>query len=187
MRIYTRRGDDGSTGLLFGGRVAKDSAAIEAVGAVDEAQAALGLARSMAPRGSELDTLAVRLERDLWVLMAEVSAGPTHRDRLVDGRTRVTAEMVASLEPIIDDLTSRLSLPEEFVVPGQTPVAAFLDAARTVVRRAERAVVALGLEGSHAAAYLNRAGDLVWTMARGQEDEALPARDPGPQGGSQAQ
>lgn len=188
MPIYTRHGDDGTTGLLFGGRVRKDSAAIAAVGAVDEAQAALGVARAVAGTGSELDELLVGLERDLWVLMAELSAGATRRDRLVGGKTMVTPEMVDALEPVIDDLTGRAEPPTEFVVPGQTLLSALLDLARTQVRRAEREVVAALAEerlapgepeadgSGHAVRYLNRLSDLVWTMARWQEGTALPAR-----------
>lgn len=176
MRIYTRKGDDGTTGLLFGGRVRKDAPAPTACGDVDEAQAALGLARAGTPRGSELDGLLVGIERDLWVLMAEVATAPEHRDRLVAGRTLVTAEMVDALEPVIDDLTSRFDPPTEFVLPGQGPTAAALDLARTVVRRAERSALAVAVPGSAVVAYLNRLSDLLWTMARWQEGQALPAR-----------
>jgi cob(I)alamin adenosyltransferase len=178
VRIYTRRGDDGTTGLLFGGRVRKDSAAPTACGDVDEAQAALGLARADAERGSELDTLLVALERDLWVLMAELATGAEHRDRLVAGTTLVTAEMVSALEPLIDDVTTRFDPPTEFVLPGQTRVAACLDLARTVVRRAERSTLAVAAPGSFAVPYLNRLSDLLWTMARWQDGRSLPARDP---------
>src|SRR4051794_22171555 len=83
MRIYTRKGDDGTTGLLYGGRVAKDSAAPTAYGDVDEAQAVLGMARADCARGSELDELLVSLERDLWVLMAELATDPANRAKLV--------------------------------------------------------------------------------------------------------
>ncbi len=176
MKIYSRKGDDGTTGLLFGGRVRKDAPAPTACGDVDEAQAALGLARSMTEPGSELDELLVRLERDLWVLMAEVATAPDHRDRLVAGQTLVTPQMVESLEPIIDDLTGRFDPPTEFVLPGQTPTAAALDLARTVVRRAERSALAVAADSSHVVPYLNRLSDLLWTMARWQEGEALPAR-----------
>src|SRR5881227_4238064 len=79
LPIYTRKGDDGTTGLLFGGRVRKDDPAPEAYGAVDEAQAALGVARAETGEGSELDTLLVRLERDLWVVMAELATAPENR------------------------------------------------------------------------------------------------------------
>ena len=79
MKVYTRKGDDGTTGLLYGGRVPKDSAFPSAYGTVDEAQAALGVARAHAERGGELDTLLVDLERDLWVLMAELATDPGNR------------------------------------------------------------------------------------------------------------
>src|SRR5487761_1207432 len=114
-RIYTRKGDDGTTGLLYGGRVAKDSPAIETNGAVDEAQATLGLARSHTPRGGELDALLVTIERDLWVLMAEVATSPANRSKLEPGASLVTEAMVESLESHIDDLMERFEMPSEFV------------------------------------------------------------------------
>ena len=175
-RIYTRQGDDGTTGLLFGGRVRKDDPVTEAVGDVDEAQAALGLVRAEVEPGSELDGLVVGIERDLWVLMAELSTAPDNRRKLVGGRTLVTAEMVSGLEPVIDDVTGRFDPPTEFVVPGQTTTAALLDVARTVVRRAERRAVAVAAPGSHVVPYLNRLSDLLWTLARWQEGHSLPAR-----------
>ena len=122
MKIYTRKGDDGTTGLLYGGRVRKDSPAPTAYGDVDEAQAVLGLARAEAERGAELDQLLIRLERDLWVLMAELATDATKRDRLTPGTSLVTADMVAGLEAVIDDLTARFDQPTEFVVPGQNRV-----------------------------------------------------------------
>ncbi len=176
MRIYTRRGDDGTTGLLHGGRVRKDDPVPEAVGDVDEAQAALGVARAELEPGSELDQLIVGIERDLWVLMAELSAAPGNRGAPAGGRSAVTAEMVASLEPLIDDITGRFDAPAEFVVPGQTRSAATLDVARTVVRRAERRALAAASPGSHVVPYLNRLSDLLWTLARWQEGTSLPAR-----------
>ena len=176
MKIYTRKGDDGTTGLLFGGRVRKDAPAPAAGGDIDEAQAALGMARATVARSSELDTMLVGLERDLWVLMAEVATAPEHRDRLVAGRTLVTSEMVGALEPLIDDLTGRFEAPTEFVLPGQAPTAAALDLARTVVRRAERSALAVAATNSSVVPYLNRLSDLLWTMARWQEGDALPAR-----------
>jgi len=192
VRIYTRKGDDGTTGLLYGGRVAKDSARIELNGAVDEAQAALGLARAEAEPGSELDGLLVGLERDLYVLMAEVATAPANRRKLAAGTTLVTAEMVSALEERIDDLTGRFEMPAEFVVPGQNRRAAALDVARTVVRRAERLLAAGGLVGpvgsggagvgSYVGPYLNRLSDLVWTMARWQEGEAHVTARPAAEG-----
>src|SRR5687768_5027896 len=111
MKIYTRKGDDGTTGLLYGGRVPKDSPRPTAYGEVDEAQAVLGLARAETEPGSELDVLLVGLERNLWVLMAELAASPDHRDRLVDGVSLVTEAMVEALEARIDEVSEKFELP----------------------------------------------------------------------------
>jgi cob(I)alamin adenosyltransferase len=169
VKIYTRAGDDGTTGLYFGGRVAKTDERIELNGAVDEAQASLGFARSWCERGDDVDELLVSLERDLWVLMAEVATSEENRPKLVDGVSRVTPAMVERLEAEIDRMSGATEMPREFVVPGDVRVSAALDVARTVVRRAERAAVAfapLAEEGSSVGAYLNRLSDLVWTLAR---------------------
>jgi cob(I)alamin adenosyltransferase len=169
MKIYTRKGDDGTTGLLYGGRVAKDSPAIEANGAVDEAQAAMGLARAEAESGSELDGLLIGLQRDLYVLMAELATAPANRPKLVGGQTAVTGAMVDQLEGWIDRLSERFPPITEFVLPGQDRVSAALDLARTLVRRAERQALGLAATDSLVVPYLNRLSDLLWTMARWQE------------------
>jgi len=178
VKIYTRKGDDGTTGLLYGGpRVSKNSPVIEANGVVDEAQAVLGVARAEAVSGGELDRLLVGVERDLWVLMAEVATAPANRRKLTPGTSLVTPEMVATLEAQIDELDARFEMPAEFVVPGQNRVSALLDVARTVVRRGERLVVgAMADVDSQVGPYLNRLSDLLWTMARWQEGEHLLAR-----------
>ncbi len=171
VKIYTKTGDDGTTGLLFGGRVSKDSAAMHITGTVDEAQAAMGLARAETVPGSELDQLLTTLERDLYVLMAEATTDPTNRSKLSAGSTLVTAEMITALESHIDDLKDRFDMPADFVVPGANRASAALDFARTVVRRAERLVVAAPIEGSLVHPYLNRLSDLLWAMARWTEGE----------------
>jgi cob(I)alamin adenosyltransferase len=177
MKIYTRKGDDGTTGLLYGGRVAKDSAVIEANGAVDEAQAALGTVRAEVEKGSELDGLLVGLSRDLYVLMAELATAAPNRRKLKPGVTLVTGEMVGALEGRIDDLSGRFPPITDFVVPGHDAVSAALDVARTAVRRAERASLRAAAEGSLVVGYLNRLSDLLWTMARWQEHgESLLSR-----------
>ncbi len=171
VRIYTKTGDDGTTGLLYGGRVAKDAPPMEINGAVDEAQASMGVARAEAPPGSELDGLLVDLERDLYVLMAEVATDPANRGKLVPGTTLVTDEMVTALEVRIDAIIDRFDMPSEFVIPGADRVSAALDLARTVVRRAERLTVSHPVEGSAVGRYLNRLSDLLWAMARWTEGE----------------
>jgi cob(I)alamin adenosyltransferase len=169
MKIYTRKGDDGTTGLLYGGRVPKNSPVIEANGAVDEAQAALGVARAAVDRHSELDRILVGLERDLYVLMAELATAPSNRSKLTPGVTLVTADMVDQLEEQIDELSGRFPPIKDFVIPGHDHVSAALDVARTAVRRAERASLHAAPEGSLVVHYLNRLSDLMWTMARWQE------------------
>jgi cob(I)alamin adenosyltransferase len=176
-RLYTGKGDDGTTGLLFGGRVPKDSPHPRACGAVDEAQAVIGVARSLCERGSELDEALTLACRDLWVLMAELATLPEHHGKLADGQTRVTTDMVAAVEALVDRLGERFEAPAQFVVPGQTPLAAQLDLARTVVRRAEREAVAATVPGSQAVPYLNRLSSLLWVQARWVEGEHLLSRD----------
>lgn len=173
MKIYTRKGDDGTTGLFGGGRVDKSAAAPEAYGTVDEAQAALGTARSLAEPGGELDRLLIRVERDLWALMAELATLPENHHKLADGTSRVTAAMVAALEDDIDEFTSRFETPKDFVVPGATPLAAALDVARTVVRRAERRSIGVAVADSQVLPYLNRLSDLCWALARWVEGDHL--------------
>jgi cob(I)alamin adenosyltransferase len=168
-KIYTKTGDDGTTGLYFGGRVRKDSIQIEINGVVDEAQAAMGMARAESAPGSELNERLTALERELYILMAEVATSPANRRKLKAGASLVTPEMVASLETEIDFLRDRPDIPSEFTVPGENRVAAALDFSRTVVRRAERLAVQEPVEGSLVVQYLNRLSDLLWAMARWQE------------------
>jgi cob(I)alamin adenosyltransferase len=181
LKLYTRTGDDGSTGLLFGGRTDKDSAGPEAYGTVDEAVSALGMARAEVSPGSELYALLLRLQRELFVVGAELATAPENRSKLEPNVSCVTLEMAGALEPIIDDITTRFDPPQEFVVPGEHRIAALLDYARTVVRRAERAAVHAVHVGwleseSHVVPYLNRLADLVYTLARWQEGVFRPVR-----------
>ena len=170
-RVYTKKGDDGTTGLLFGGRVPKDSPQIAINGAVDEAQAALGLARAEAQPGSEVSEQLTALTRELYVLMGEVATAPENRHKLVAGSTLVTEDMVHALECQIDHLLNRFEMPSDFTIPGENRLSAALDLARTIVRRAERLAVTQPVEGSLVVAYLNRLSDLLWAMARWQEGE----------------
>jgi len=115
--------------------------------------------------------LLIGLERDLYVLMAEVTTDPSHRSKLKPGSTLVTDEMVSALEDGIDGLIARIEMPTEFVIPGANRTSAALDLARTVVRRAERLVVASPIEGSLVRPYLNRLSDLLWALARWTEGD----------------
>jgi cob(I)alamin adenosyltransferase len=181
-KLYTGKGDDGTTGLFYGGRVPKHDARPEAYGTVDEAQAAIGLARAAADRGSELDTILVGLERDLYVLMAELATLPENHHKLTPGQSSVTEDHVVALGERTDDVGDRFEFPTEFVVPGQDEVSARLDVARTVVRRAERAAVAVAVDGSQVVPYLNRLSSLLWTLARWVESgDTLLSRTDSPE------
>jgi cob(I)alamin adenosyltransferase len=170
-RIYTKKGDDGTTSLWYGGRVAKYDARTEAYGAVDEAGSALGVARSLCGSGDdEVARDILRVQRELFVAGAELATAPEAGERLEDGVSRVTDDMVDALDGEIDRYMDRVSLPPKFVIPGGSALSAQLDVARAVIRRAERRAVALrdeqGLASDAVLRYLNRASDLVYAMAR---------------------
>ena len=177
VSFYTRKGDGGMTGLYFGGRVRKDADAPEAYGTVDEAQAFLGLARAEADRGGEVDEILLQIERDLYVLMAELATLPDNRHKLQAGVTLVTPAMLAAVESKTDELTTRFTMPDEFVLPGENRISALLEVARTVVRRAERRAVVVAAPDSSVVPYLNRLSSLLWAMARWQEGGAVPAKE----------
>lgn len=180
MRIYTRRGDDGTTGLFYGGRVAKNSPGPEAYGTVDEAVSLLGMARAQADEETASAILAV--QRDLFVVAAELATDPSNREKLEPGVSRVEAAMIEQLEARIDRIEAEVGMPTEFVVPGGDPVAASIDVARTVVRRAERASVALLADNgdSLVVPYLNRLADYLYMLARAVEREWTPTRGESP-------
>ena len=174
MRIYTRGGDDGTTGLLYGGRVDKSGPRTEAYGTTDEAVAALGMARVFIA-DSLLADLVLRLQRELFVVGAELATATDNSHKLRPGTTKVTAEMVDGLEEVIDDYVARIRMPEEFIVPGESRGSSFLDFARTVIRRAERQTVAMDRAGllsdGEVVRYLNRLADLVFVLARYEEGD----------------
>jgi cob(I)alamin adenosyltransferase len=177
-RIYTQTGDDGTTGLLYGGRVSKADLATEAYGTTDEAVAALGLARALCDHPSIVQDI-LDLQRELFIVGADLATNPDQRQRLEPGVSLVTQEMTTRLEHHIDTIVAVWPLPETFIVPGANPGSAALDVARGVVRRAERRVVEL--EGSNARVnpeirrYLNRLSDLLFVLARWQAGESEPA------------
>jgi cob(I)alamin adenosyltransferase len=175
-RIYTKTGDDGTTGLLYGGRVAKDDAAAEAYGTTDEAVAVLGMARASSGPGLAAEILA--LQRELFVVGADLATNPAERAKLEPGVSLVTADMTERLERRIDELVAERALPQAFIVPGANEGGAALDLARSVIRRAERNVVALEREGREVnpevRRYLNRLSDLVFVLARRQAGEDEP-------------
>lgn len=173
--VATGKGDDGSTGLLYGGRVAKDDPRTDAYGSVDEAVAALGLARAELTGAdlTELTELVLRCQRELFVVGAQLAVNPQAADRLVDGVTRVSEQMLDGLERELAHWEEQTAMPREFVVPGETRASAALELSRTIVRRAERKVISLlrdeAGESPWLVPYLNRLADLLWVLARAAE------------------
>lgn len=162
---YTTRGDDGETGLLGAGRVHKHHPQPEAFGAVDEAGSTIGFARALIS-DSEINDLLVQVQRHCYMLMSELAATPAAQAQF----RKIGAEQIAWLTQMTDRFGDRVTMPREFVVPGDTPAAAALDMARTAVRRAERRVsqlVAEGLVDNRALlAYLNRLSSLLFVLGR---------------------
>jgi cob(I)alamin adenosyltransferase len=172
VKIYTKKGDDGTTSLWYGGRVPKDSTRTEAYGTFDEACSALGVARALCTESgaTELAADILRLQDDLFVAGAELATAPEAAERLEDGISRVTPAMVEEAERLIDRYMAEVELPPKFVIPGGNLISAHLDVARTVIRRAERHVSTLVEEDEIASAtlvhFVNRASDLAYAMAR---------------------
>lgn len=168
-RIYTKTGDDGTTGLLYGGRANKSDDLVEVLGDIDEAVAALGIARANC-NDQVLARTLLDIQRELFVVAADFATNPRQRHRLEPGTSRVTAEMVDTLERNIDALVTQQPLRPVFIIPGSTPNEAAIDFARTVVRRAERHVVRAHVAGhavsGDALRYLNRLSDLLYVIAR---------------------
>lgn len=160
---YTGKGDDGTTGLLGEGRLPKYDLRIEAIGSVDEASAALGVARGLVA-SPENRTRILRVQRELYQLMAEVASTPETADRF----HAIDAEKVEGIEADIAELGQRVTLPHEFIIPGDTPGSAALDLARTIVRRAERRIVELftreTLNKPDLLRYINRLSSLLFLM-----------------------
>jgi cob(I)alamin adenosyltransferase len=179
VKIYTRKGDDGTTSLWYGGRVAKTDVRTEAYGSIDEANSALGFARALCKEEGQKDlhTTILSLQQDLFVAGAELATAPQAAERLEGGVSRITDEMVEALEADIDRYMDQVDLPPHFVIPGGTELSAALDVARSAIRRAERRVVELresdGLASDVVLRYINRASDLAFALAR-FADEANP-------------
>jgi cob(I)alamin adenosyltransferase len=182
--VATGKGDDGTTGLLYGGRIAKDDPRTEAYGAVDEAVAVLGVARVALTQArlAELSDLVLRYQRELFVVGAELATNPTAVDRLQDGVTRVSEEMLNGVETDLARWEATVKMPREFIVPGETWASAELEVARTVLRRAERRIVALDraveLDSPWVGPYVNRLADLLWVLARAAERAEQAAATP---------
>lgn len=179
-RIYTRTGDDGSTGLVSGARISKASLRVQAYGDVDEANAAIGLAicaasdpRRSGPQHVRLARELRAIQNDLFDLGADL-ATPPEAERA--GALRIIESQTARLEHLIDDFNESLQPLRSFVLPGGSPLAAALHLARTITRRAERSAVALMQSeptgvNPEAVKYLNRLSDLLFVLARIANDD----------------
>jgi cob(I)alamin adenosyltransferase len=171
VKIYTKKGDDGTTSLWYGGRIPKHHGRTDAYGTLDEACSQLGVARALCgPDQAELAADILRLQDDIFVAGAELATAPEAAERLEGGVSRTTEEMVAELEALIDRYMARVELPPKFVIPGGNQLSAQLDVARTTVRRAERRISELKEEGEIAGEtvihFVNRASDAIYAMAR---------------------
>lgn len=168
MKIYTRTGDQGTTGLFGGGRVSKNNPRIEAYGTVDELNAFVGMVRTLLnaqPGHYRIEPVLEQIQTELFVLGADLATPEEARPNV----PRIAASHVEQLEDDIDKLSDDLPPLKHFVLPGGTQAAAYLHMARTVCRRAERRAVEAAGEAAfnkHALIYLNRLSDLLFVMAR---------------------
>ena len=175
-KIYTKGGDEGDTGLLYGGRVSKSDPRCEAYGAVDEAVSALGLARALV-KTDKLKGMIWGIQPDLFTVGAELATDLNYHETFKKHFSVITPDMIEQIEQMIDELTEEITLPRAFIIPGASQASAAMDIARSVLRRAERRTVDLNnlglLANLEVLRYLNRLADLVFTMAR-YEDRNLP-------------
>ena len=176
MKIYTKKGDSGETGLLFGGRVSKADPRTDSYGSVDTAISAMGLARALCVDPWVKETV-LKAQHEMFSVATELATSPDHYSLLKERFSVVTAEMVEGLERSIDEITTQITMPRSFIVPGASAGSGALDMARTLVRESERKVVALSAAGQvpnpEIIRYLNRLSDLLFMLAR-FEDKEIP-------------
>ena len=174
--IYTRQGDYGETGLLYGGRISKSDLRCEAYGTIDEAVASMGLARSLL-KSEDLYPILKGIQKELFTVGAELATDPSEYGKLTANFSTVTGQMVTNLEKLIDKLKEQLNLPRAFIIPGASSGSSALDLSRSIIRRVERLVVKLKelnyVENHNVLIYLNRLSDLLFVMAR-YEDKDVP-------------
>lgn len=181
MKIYTKKGDDGSTGLLYGGRVGKDDARTEVYGTLDETVSCLGVARAagLVPRVEEI---VVRIQREMFMVGAQLATDADNQRKLKEGVSKVSRSMTEQAERDIDELLETHPLSQEFILPGATAGSAGLDLARSTIRRAERHAVSMDREGlvpdPEILRYLNRVSDLLFALARFEEAERGARAEP---------
>jgi cob(I)alamin adenosyltransferase len=184
VKIYTKKGDDGTTGLLYGGRVDKNDVRTEVYGTLDETVSSLGVARAggLVPK---VEAIVVRIQREMFVVGAQLATSADNQSKLQEGVSKIDPAMTPRIEQEIDALLEEHPLPQEFILPGETLGSAGLDLARSTIRRAERQAVAMDKAGlvpdPEILRYLNRLSDLLFVLARYQEAEegksAKPSRE----------
>ncbi len=169
MKLFNKKGDEGETSLLFGGRVPKSDPRTETYGILDEAVSALGLGRALAEK-ERVKEIVLELQKELFVVGAELATQDENLERLTD---RIDEAKVDKLQGLIEELEGQIELPKAFIIPGADPASAALDLARTTIRRGERRAVGLREQGilknPEILRYLNRLADLVFVLARLEE------------------
>jgi cob(I)alamin adenosyltransferase len=181
VKIYTKKGDDGTTGLLYGGRVHKDDVRAEVYGTLDETVSALGVARAggLVPKVEEI---VIRIQREMFQVGAQLATSEDNQSKLQEGVSKVDASMTERAEREIDELLEEHPLPQEFILPGATAGSAGLDLARSTIRRAERHAVSMDRDGlvsdPEILRYLNRVSDLLFALARYEEAERGTRAEP---------
>ena len=177
MSVVTKTGDEGDTGLLYGGRVPKNDPRVESYGTVDEAVSALGLARALSSYPRVKETI-LSVQTQLFTVGAELATDVKHYDKFDAHFSRITGGEVEQLERLIQDIEGEIQMPPTFIVPGASAASAALDLARTILRRAERCAVDLKqsglLQNGDIIRYLNRLSDLLYTLARYENKDADP-------------
>ena len=180
MKIYTKKGDKGTTKLLYGDSVSKDDLAPDAYGSIDELVAALGLIRAEKQLPIEIQETVLRIQRELFIAGAELATTKENRKKLEPDKTLVEENMILKLEEEIDFLEEKNGVPNYFVVPGENIISSKFDWARVVSRRAERKCVRwqrnLQINDSQVVVYLNRLSDLLWMLAREFENDWTPSK-----------
>ena len=180
MKIYTKNGDKGNTKLLYGGSVSKDNFEPEAVGTVDELVASLGIIRAESDLPAETQEILLQIQRELFIVGAELATTKENRNKLETGKTLVEEVMITNLEEKIDILEEKNGIPDYFVVPGENIISSKIDWARVVSRRAERKCVTLQkayeINDSKVIKYLNRLSDYLWMLARDFEKDWTPSK-----------
>lgn len=175
MKTFNKRGDKGETSLFLGPRVPKSDPHCEAYGVIDEAVAAIGLARSLTQVQKTKDIL-LSAQKDLFTLAGELATPPEAHAKLAEKYPVITDKDVQRLEDLINDLESVVKMPKEFVIPGATTASAAIHLARTLVRSAERRVVSLEQNGQvpnqEILRYLNRLADLLFTLSLYEESSS---------------